>query len=149
MDQKQPRKAPVHHQSSTNIQSQKITNADGEHQLIAIHQGPLPSPTSLKEYNQAGPDYGDRVLKMAETEQANRWAYENKALEMESEDRKADRYHNTINRVMAFCLVLGLFAVVVLSAYWGLEGLASAAIGGLAISSILSGWFNASNQKAQ
>ena len=55
-----------------------------------------PPPAMLKEYNEAAPDAGDRILKMAEAQQAHR-------LEMDRRDaRRAD-----IGQVLAFVLAFG------------------------------------------
>lgn len=54
----------------------------------SFHLGPLPPPDELIKYNQAHPGAADRVIKMAELEQAHRHECDKTALQGELEERK-------------------------------------------------------------
>jgi len=52
-----------------------------------LHQGPLPAPEDLQRYEQMCPGAAERIIRMAETEQAHRHAQERKALESDTSIR--------------------------------------------------------------
>ena len=67
----------------------------------SVHQGPLPSPRQFGEYNAILPGSADRILSMAEKEQANRHQWERRHL-------IGDVVTNIVQLFLGFLLSLAL-----------------------------------------
>lgn len=55
-------------------------------QMATMHSGPLPDPSAFAGYENTLPGAAERILRMAEAEQAHRFEIENKVLETDSRD---------------------------------------------------------------
>lgn len=70
---------------------------------VSISSGPLPTPDVLKEYDNALPGADERIMIMAEKEQAHRHNFDNKCRETDSRDGLLG---------IVFALILGLGTIV-------------------------------------
>ena len=75
-------------------------------------QGPLPSPKHLEQYNKIVPGAANRIIEMAEKEQAHQHEWNNKSLRLASRQTARGQW-------MAFILSLVLVAVAVWTIFAG------------------------------
>ena len=122
---------------------------DKGRRALAIQQeqfsGPLPHPETLQHYENIQPGFADRIIKMAESEQAHRHDCEKRALDAEISDGTADRLEAM--RGQNFALLIGVvgFAVSAWAAYCG-QQIVGAVVGGTSILSLV-GAFLAGRKK--
>ncbi len=100
-------------------------------QVIAMHQqfqGPLPPPTTLKEYNEIIPNGAERIMKMAEEQSMHRRSLETKAI-------NTDSRNSLLGVIFAFLLGIATIimgGIVVLHGHeWSGSFLGSAGLVGL------------------
>lgn len=74
----------------------------------------LPSPAILTEYNQVQPGLAERMVAIAEQEQAHRHQMESQLAQLQAADRQAERTARL--RAQIFALSLGITAIVAGSA---------------------------------
>jgi uncharacterized membrane protein len=60
--------------------------------LVAEWQGPLPPPAALEKFDQIVPGSADRILRMAESEQQHRQAYERDGLAAAVREARRGQY---------------------------------------------------------
>jgi uncharacterized membrane protein len=68
-----------------------------------LHQGPLPDPHTLKQYNEIIPNGADRVMKMAENQSAHRIEIEKIVINSQTKESK---------RGQVFALTIGIVIIV-------------------------------------
>jgi uncharacterized membrane protein len=97
----------------------KVTNAV----LSLVHQetfsGPLPHPGHLAEYDHVLPGAADRILGMAEKEQAHRHEWEDQSL-------RFDFYYSVLGIVLGFLIALALLGLAYVSSQAGHQNVALA-----------------------
>lgn len=77
-----------------------------------ITSGPLPHPTLLRGYDEIIPNGAERIMKMAETEQANRLSRQEQSLKSNIKSRNR-------GQIMAFTLALLILGIFVLMVFTG------------------------------
>ncbi len=85
-----------------------------EHHEVKAYSGPVPSPEVLEQYEQIAPGFAERLLSMAEQEQAHRHECERRALEQNIENHQAR--NREIARGQHYGLAIGLTAIAAGSA---------------------------------
>ena len=80
--------------------------------------GPLPHPNDLARFNEIIPGGADRIVAMAEKEQAHRLAYEASGLEATTQEAKRGQYLGTGISILAVC---GAVYVAYIGAHWGVS----------------------------
>jgi uncharacterized membrane protein len=93
----------------------------GDHAVIArhtwVHQGPLPSPALLKQYDEVVPGAAERIMTMAENQAQHRQ-------ELEASVIRTDNLKSLLGMVFGFVIALvgfggGLFAAFSGQPFWG------------------------------
>ena len=64
--------------------------------------GPIPHPSILRDYDQITPGIGDRIVAMAEKEQAHRIECEKVSLSSDIDQRKAENIEARIGQFLGF-----------------------------------------------
>jgi uncharacterized membrane protein len=84
------------------------------HELRSIFSGPIPPPNILRDYNQAVPGLGDRIVTMAEKEGDHRRYLEKTSLEGELRlnNKIVDYYAAEVHRGQTFAVAIGFFAIL-------------------------------------
>jgi len=80
--------------------------------------GPLPPPEALDRFNQVIPHGAERILKMAEAEQAHRIAYETDALRAQVVEAKRGQI---LGASISLLAVAGALVSVWLGAHWAVS----------------------------
>lgn len=88
-------------------------------QFHAQYQGPLPPPKYLSEYESIQPGLAERIVTMAEKEQAHRQELEGKDLDAAIQSNSKEFTEARIGQV--FALIIGI-AVIVAGAYCATNG---------------------------
>lgn len=70
---------------------------------VRVHQGPLPSPAMLSEYEKISPGFAERIIKMAELEQIYRKEMELQAIE---------EYRRATKRSQLFAISVSLISII-------------------------------------
>lgn len=73
--------------------------------------GPLPDPMSFAAYDQTTPGAGERILAMAEKEQAHRHSTESLLIRTQTEDMRKEHWDVRLSHVCALIAVLALLGV--------------------------------------
>lgn len=76
-------------------------------EIVTIHTGPLPSPETLREYDQALPGLADRIVSMAEG-QANHRQH------LETRDQRSVNRLQTVGQASGIAMVLATLVLVFL-----------------------------------
>lgn len=87
-----------------------------EHKMRA-HSGPLPSPDILSQYDNIIPDGAERIMKMAELEQANRHKIQNDSI-----NRQINLHRN--GQIIAFVSLILMLFVTCFAIYFDKDGVA-------------------------
>lgn len=74
------------------------------HAIIAAYSGPLPPPSVLAGYEQIKRGTAERVIAMAERQAAHRQTMEQKLVEAEIEDHRADRRERRLGQWLGFSI---------------------------------------------
>jgi uncharacterized membrane protein len=82
-------------------QRRQVTEVVHEFVTSASFRGPMPHPGMLKGYEEVSPGISDRIVAMAEREQAHRHQWENRAL-------SADRSYSLVGLVAGWTTAIGL-----------------------------------------
>ena len=72
--------------------------------------GPIPPPALIADYGKIDSSFPERIMTLAENETAHRHRMEEKALNADIEDMKAERVYQRIGQL--FGLTIGLTAVI-------------------------------------
>jgi len=83
--------------------------------VTALHSGPLPSPEILRAYNEVIPGSAERILSMAESEQAHAHDMDKIVITKEYSDRRLGMWFGL---VATGAFVLGALAALWLGAPW-------------------------------
>ena len=75
-----------------------------------MFQGPLPPAVEFARYEEVSPGAGDRILSMAEAEQAHRHGLEKRQLKAADEDQRASRAQ--VKRGQLFGLIVSVSAII-------------------------------------
>ncbi|MDI9354861.1 MAG: DUF2335 domain-containing protein [Cyanobium sp. MAG06] len=98
-------------------------NGDKVSLTQSIFSGPLPSPNILSEYNNILPTAADRIITMAENQQAHRFGIENRVINSDIQKQK-------LGMILGFLIALSIItAAVVISIYGYYVAGAAIAIG--------------------
>ncbi len=97
------------------------------------HIGPLPDPITLEKYNKIQPGFAERIMLMAEKEQASRHAAEIQVISNQHEQHKRDIDTFRIGQMLA---ILSVLLVVGLCTYCLILGYPTQAAG-IAVSVIV------------
>lgn len=97
-----------------NIAHQKVMVSEQK-----IHQGPIPSPEALASYEAISPGFADRLVIMAEKEQANRHEQMKKIQQLEVDDHTKDHKHIIRGQVFALIAVVLVILLCVYALYLG------------------------------
>lgn len=90
--------------------------------------GPLPNPDALQKYEEVYPGIAERILKMAEIEQAERHAQKRELIELERKNQRALNFNVRLGLFLAFGSVLVSTGMCAYFAYLGnIEAAADAA----------------------
>ena len=95
-------------------QQQSVTQS----QQVSVHQqwsGPLPPPAALEKFNQIIPGGAERILAMAEKEQAHRIEYEKIGLPETVNESKRGQY---LGAVISVAAVLGAVFTAYIGSHW-------------------------------
>lgn len=92
---------------------QEVTRVVTE--FVAAFHGPLPPPSIMREYDDVVPGAAERIIDMAEKEQAHRHSWEQRAL-------SADRWYSMAGLLAGWSTALALAAGAVASAGIGQPG---------------------------
>ncbi len=84
------------------------------HQEVFI--GPLPPPEVIERYERLLPGAADRVLALAEREQAQRHALETEALRAQIEDQRTVHSGRTRGQWLGFAIVIAAFGLAAIVA---------------------------------
>ncbi|MDR1935839.1 MAG: DUF2335 domain-containing protein [Candidatus Accumulibacter sp.] len=79
-------------------------------QVVAVASrwtGPLPAPESLAEFNAIIPDGAERIMRMAELEQAHRIAFEDTRLKLLAADTRRGHYIGGVIGALAIAASVG------------------------------------------
>lgn len=103
MVQEKDNQDPEKLQSSSN--STKKSQPEQTKELIAAsYYGPIPPPNLLNDYRLIDPTFPDRIIKMAESEQAHRHKMDDQVIEKEyHERRRGQNYALCISIIFAVC----------------------------------------------
>lgn len=71
------------------------------HEVVASFQGPLPPPSILRGYDEIVPGAADRIVAMAEREQAHRHSWEQRAL-------RADHWYSMLGMLAGWTTAMAL-----------------------------------------
>ena len=107
---------------TTQLQENSEYSGKGERQLVAqqttlIHQGPLPHPSILKQYNEVVPDAAERIIAMAEAQAKHRQDLEARVIH-------TDNLKSLLGTMFGFVIALvgfggGLYAAFSGQPFWG------------------------------
>lgn len=95
---------------------------NGQPTLVAAsveYSGPLPPPDILAGYGHVVSNGAERIMVMAEREQANRHQLENKAADAELYELKSDRICAIIGQIAALIVTVGAFGCAAAMAIYG------------------------------
>ena len=96
-------------------------DSTGDHAIVArqtlLHQGPLPHPAILKQYNDVVPGAAERIIKMAEQQAMHRQ-------DLEAHIIRTDTLKSLLGMVFGFVIALvgfggGLYAAFAGEPFWG------------------------------
>lgn len=96
-------------------------DSKGDHAIVArhtlLHQGPLPHPAILKQYNDVVPGAAERIIKMAEQQAMHRQ-------DLEAHIIRTDTLKSLLGMVFGFVIALvgfggGLYAAFAGEPFWG------------------------------
>ncbi|AWK85055.1 DUF2335 domain-containing protein [Azospirillum thermophilum] len=113
-------------------------------------QGPLPPPEQFSQYDHVLPGAADRILQMAESEQAHRIFWEQTAI-------RAETRSSFLGLCFGFLALVVLVSAAVACAYLGKDALAGALIGATTLGLIpafikgrgLFNWFDSAKQQPE
>lgn len=111
-------------ESSTSRHSAELI---AQQTTIEAHQGPLPTPDDLAQYDKVLPGLADRIVVMAEKEQAHRIDSEQKIL------RASIVSHHRGQLLATFLGLIG-FVVAIAFGYWGFATAGAGLAGGVILS---------------
>lgn len=90
-------------------------------EVFVSHRGPLPPPAQLKAYDQAIPGLGERIVLMAEKEQAHRHTMNNTAVMQSLQSRRLGMWLGFILSVLA--IISGILMVLIGGSPWGIAAI--------------------------
>jgi uncharacterized membrane protein len=79
------------------------------HEVVASFHGPLPPPSILRGYDEISPGAADRIISMAEREQAHRHSWEQRAL-------SAERWYSMVGLLAGWTTAMALAGGAVVAA---------------------------------
>lgn len=79
-------------------------------QVASGFSGPIPPPNLLQEYDKAFPGSAERIVKMAEVEQAHRHAREHAEAELQISIHNGIKLETTLGQF--FALIIGVVAII-------------------------------------
>lgn len=91
---------------------------------VKKHEGPLPSPEALKQYEKIYPGFAERLLIMAEHEQAHRHNSDQSLIQNQHKQHKRD---TDTFRMGQLCAIVAVTGVLLLCYYMVSKNFASAA----------------------
>jgi uncharacterized membrane protein len=86
------------------------------HEVFASFQGPLPPPSILRGYDEISPGAADRIIAMAEREQAHRHSWEQRAL-------SAERWYSMVGLLAGWTTAIALAGGAVVAAGFDQPGI--------------------------
>lgn len=101
--------------SNTELSGDKQEKRDKIKEIVVsllhqeFHSGPLPSPDTLKKYNDILPDAADRIFKMAEKSQVHRENIDQQ--QMDIVKARVESEINKINKGQNFALIIALIGI--------------------------------------
>ncbi len=101
-----------------------------------IHSGPIPSPDVLRGYNDIVPNAAERIIQMAEQQQAHRHAMETNVLVAQIEEDKRRHTEVKIGQKNGLIATVMAFSVAGLALILGYQA-AAIAIGGTTLASLV------------
>ncbi|ANE54778.1 MULTISPECIES: DUF2335 domain-containing protein [Methylomonas] len=109
--------------------------------------GPLPPPAALQQFDATIENGAERILKMAETEQAARLAREAEAIKYELAKFEAIRQDNRRGQWLGFIIALSAVAAASITAYFGAHPSVSIALVGVPILGIVKAIINSRSDR--
>ncbi|MBZ6068494.1 DUF2335 domain-containing protein [Aeromonas schubertii] len=95
-----------------------------------MHQGPLPPARAMADYEQVLPGAAERIMSMAEREQAHRHQYQNQQLSQQKEVVDSYIRQDTTGKWMGFVVAMSVLALACLMAVLG-HGVLAGILAGL------------------
>lgn len=97
-------------------------------QTISHHEGPIPSPDMIEKYNTIIPNGADRIMCMAENQQAHRIKIENLAI---TEQLSPSKRGQIFGFVIGIVALMGAVSCILMGHEWGGGALGVGGITGL------------------
>ena len=107
---------PPHSQRGN--QQQQVQQQSRQVEVREAWAGPLPPPAALERFNQIIPNGADRIVTMAEKEQAHRLEYEKTGLEATVCESRRGQVLGAIISVVAVC---GAIFTAYIGAHWAVS----------------------------
>ena len=119
--------APRKNNQPSNIEDQK--NIMEKVEMQAIFSGPLPQAAELKRYDDIQPGFAERIVAMAEKQQAHRHELEKKDIEVFAETEREKLKQEGRGQIFAFISIVLMVLAGGFLAWLGYSGLALALTG--------------------
>ena len=84
----------------------KIKEEIKEEILAAVYKGPIPPASEMEGYKSVDPSFPDRILKMAESEQAHRHEMEKNSLSFEEKIANKDFFERRLGQIFALIIAI-------------------------------------------
>jgi len=98
-------------------------NKNTPHQVQQVqlmqHIGPIPDPLTLEKYEEIQPGFAERIVAMAEKEQANRHLNDSKVFSNQETQHQRDTNTFRIGQVLALIAIILIIALCVYCAWLG------------------------------
>lgn len=114
-------------EESPEAMSQLISIAQSK---LEYHSGPLPSPETLAKYKEIDEELFRTIVSMAKNQSVHRREIEKQVI---SSDIKSEKRGQWFAFILFLILIVGSFYLVYLGKYFGIAGIVSAIVGGIAI----------------
>jgi len=103
-----------------NLRGQRQQEVQQPPQQVSVRQewtGPLPPPAALERFNQIIPNGAERILAMAEKEQAHRIEYDKTGLPATIRESRRGQY---LGAIISLVAVLGAIYTAHIGAHWSI-----------------------------
>lgn len=121
--------SPINYPGSDGgVYSSSIDNQDNVKQIIVtkteITSGPLPHPDLVEKYNEVIPNGAERIMRMAELQQENRFIENRETREINKEIAMSKLKYFKRGQLMGFILAFVLLGLATLFVFTGYENMA-------------------------
>lgn len=110
--------------SSTPVSPAPQTSEPHAHVSIEGYRGPLPSPTTIRQYEEIVPNAGERLFHIWEIQVKHRLECEKELIECEKTAIDNEFRLNSRSQIAGILLTIFMVFSAILAAWWGMETVA-------------------------